>query len=64
MIRNQKTVDPSDSDSPAVYQLETAMGTAIETFEGSQAVIVARWTFDFSIVRVMARPPGPRVLSR
>ena len=34
MIRNEKTVDPSDKSSPAVYQLETAMGAAIEVFEG------------------------------
>jgi UTP--glucose-1-phosphate uridylyltransferase len=32
MIVNEKTVDPSDSASPAVYQLETAMGAAIGVF--------------------------------
>jgi UTP--glucose-1-phosphate uridylyltransferase len=29
MIRNQKTVDPGDKSSPAVFQIETAMGAAI-----------------------------------
>jgi UTP--glucose-1-phosphate uridylyltransferase len=32
MIVNEKTVDPSDSSTPAVYQLETAMGAAIGVF--------------------------------
>jgi UTP--glucose-1-phosphate uridylyltransferase len=45
IIVNRKTVDPADSSSPAVIQLETGMGTAIETFEGSQAVIVDRSRF-------------------
>ncbi|WP_344222469.1 UTP--glucose-1-phosphate uridylyltransferase [Kribbella sancticallisti] len=45
IIVNHKTVDPADSDSPQVIQLETAMGTAIETFEGSQAVVVDRSRF-------------------
>ena len=45
MIRNQKTVDPSDSSSPAVYQLETAMGAAIEVFEGARALRVPRTRF-------------------
>ena len=36
MIRNQKTVDPADKSSPAVFQLETAMGAAIEVFEGAR----------------------------
>jgi UTP--glucose-1-phosphate uridylyltransferase len=42
---NRKTVDPSDPTSPKVIQLETGMGTAIETFEGSQAVLVDRSRF-------------------
>jgi UTP--glucose-1-phosphate uridylyltransferase len=42
---NRKTVDPADPDSPKVIQLETGMGTAIETFEGSQAVLVDRSRF-------------------
>ncbi|ADB34773.1 UTP--glucose-1-phosphate uridylyltransferase [Kribbella flavida DSM 17836] len=45
IIVNHKTVDPADPDSPKVIQLETGMGTAIETFEGSQAVLVDRSRF-------------------
>jgi UTP--glucose-1-phosphate uridylyltransferase len=42
MIVNRKTVDPADSSSPAVLQIETAMGAAIDVFEGAQAVRVPR----------------------
>jgi UTP--glucose-1-phosphate uridylyltransferase len=45
MIRNQKTIDPKQSTSPAVYQLETAMGSAIAVFPGAQAVCVERDRF-------------------
>jgi UDP-N-acetylglucosamine pyrophosphorylase len=45
LIRNLKTVDPRDKNSPLVYQLETAMGSAIAVFEGSQAVCVPRTRF-------------------
>jgi UTP--glucose-1-phosphate uridylyltransferase len=45
MIRNEKTVDPSDKSSPAVYQLETAMGAAIEVFDGARALHVPRTRF-------------------
>jgi UTP--glucose-1-phosphate uridylyltransferase len=45
MIVNRKTVDPSDPDSPAVIQLETAMGAAIDVFEGAAAVRVPRERF-------------------
>jgi UDP-N-acetylglucosamine pyrophosphorylase len=45
MIRNRKTVDPRDKHSPAVYQLETAMGAAIECFSGSTAIEVPRSRF-------------------
>ncbi|MDA0159471.1 UTP--glucose-1-phosphate uridylyltransferase [Solirubrobacter ginsenosidimutans] len=45
MIRNAKTVDPSDKSSPAVYQIETAMGAAIEVFEGARALRVPRRRF-------------------
>ena len=45
MIRNEKTVDPADKSSPAVYQLETAMGAAIEVFEGARALNVPRTRF-------------------
>ena len=40
MIRNAKTLDPRDRTSPPVYQLETAMGSAIEIFPGSGAVVI------------------------
>ena len=45
VITNRKTVDPRDKKSPAVYQLETAMGAAIECFSGAGAVIVPRTRF-------------------
>ena len=37
LIKNTKTVDPADSSSPEVIQIETAMGAAIEVFEGAAA---------------------------
>ena len=37
VITNQKTVDPRNKKSPAVYQLETAMGAAVECFSGAGA---------------------------
>ena len=45
MIRNPKTIDPRDASSPQVYQLETAMGSAISTFEGATAIRVSRKRF-------------------
>ena len=45
MIVNRKTVDPADGDSPAVLQLETAMGAAIDVFDGAQAIRVGRERF-------------------
>jgi UTP--glucose-1-phosphate uridylyltransferase len=45
MIVNRKTVDPSDSSSPEVFQLETAMGAAIDAFEGAAALEVGRERF-------------------
>jgi UTP--glucose-1-phosphate uridylyltransferase len=45
MIVNRKTVDPTDSSSPEVVQLETAMGAAIGVFEGAAAVHVPRDRF-------------------
>jgi UTP--glucose-1-phosphate uridylyltransferase len=45
LIRNEKTVDPSDKTSPAVVQIETAMGAAVEVFEGAQALEVERTRF-------------------
>jgi UTP--glucose-1-phosphate uridylyltransferase len=45
MIANSKTVDPTDGSSPAVIQIETAMGSAIGVFEGAAAVHVPRRRF-------------------
>ncbi len=45
MIRNRKTLDPRDPESPAVYQLETAMGSAIAVFEGAKGMRVPRTRF-------------------
>ncbi len=45
IIINRKTVDPALRDSPRVIQLECAMGTAIEVFEGSEALLVPRTRF-------------------
>jgi UTP--glucose-1-phosphate uridylyltransferase len=42
MIVNRKTVDPTDPSSPAVVQLETAMGAAIDVWDGARAVRVPR----------------------
>ena len=45
MIRNKKTVDPRDKGSTTVIQLETAMGAALECFEGAAAIEVSRNRF-------------------
>jgi UTP--glucose-1-phosphate uridylyltransferase len=45
LIRNTKTVDPTDKTSPEVFQIETAMGAAIEVFEGATAIVVGRDRF-------------------
>ncbi len=45
MIVNNKPVDPSRPNSPAVYQLETAVGLAISAFDGAQAIRVPRNRF-------------------
>jgi UTP--glucose-1-phosphate uridylyltransferase len=45
LIVNRKTVDPADPDSPAVIQLETAMGAAVGSIEGARAVHVPRTRF-------------------
>jgi len=45
LIRNVKTVDPTDPSSPEVFQIETAMGAAIEVFEGARAIVVGRDRF-------------------
>jgi len=45
MIRNEKRVDPMDESSPLVIQIETAMGSAIQAFEGARAIQVAAHRF-------------------
>ena len=45
LIRNIKTVDPTDPSSPEVFQIETAMGAAVEVFEGAVALEVGRDRF-------------------
>lgn len=45
IIVNHKTVDPRRKDSTPVIQIESAMGTAIEVFDGARAVHVPRSRF-------------------
>ncbi|PFG43181.1 UTP--glucose-1-phosphate uridylyltransferase [Isoptericola jiangsuensis] len=45
LIRNVKTVDPTDSSSPEVVQIESAMGAAVAVFEGATAIEVGRERF-------------------
>jgi UTP--glucose-1-phosphate uridylyltransferase len=45
LIVNRKTVDPRDGDSPAVLQLESAMGAAIASFRGARLLCVPRTRF-------------------
>lgn len=45
MICNVKPVDPRDPNSTRVYQLETAMGSAIAVIDGAQAIRVPRTRF-------------------
>ena len=45
LIRNVKNVDPGDASSPEVIQIETAMGAAIEVFEGARTIEVGRDRF-------------------
>jgi UTP--glucose-1-phosphate uridylyltransferase len=45
LIRNSKTVDPTDPSSPEVVQIETAMGAAVEVFTGARAIAVPRSRF-------------------
>ena len=54
MIVNRKTVDPGDKSSPAVIQIETAMGAAIGVFEGARALRVPRARF--APVKTTERP--------
>jgi UTP--glucose-1-phosphate uridylyltransferase len=45
VIVNHKTLDPRDPDSPAVLQLESAMGAAISSFPGACLLEVPRSRF-------------------
>lgn len=45
LIVNRKTVDPADAGSPAVIQMETAMGAAVGVFEGARGIEVGRGRF-------------------
>jgi len=45
LIRNKKSIDPRQPDSPKVFQLETAAGAAIGAFEYPGAVLVPRGRF-------------------
>jgi UTP--glucose-1-phosphate uridylyltransferase len=45
LIVNRKTVDPRDPESTSVVQLESAMGAAIGSIPGAQAVYVPRSRF-------------------
>lgn len=45
LIKNTKTVDPTDKTSPEVIQIESAMGAAVEVFDGATAIEVERSRF-------------------
>eukprot|EP00758_Cryptobia_borreli_P008941 Tbor_TRINITY_DN5429_c3_g5::TRINITY_DN5429_c3_g5_i1::g.24685::m.24685/K00963/UGP2, galU, galF; UTP--glucose-1-phosphate uridylyltransferase len=45
VIRNEKTVNPTDESSMKVIQFETAMGAAINCFKNAAAVLVPRTRF-------------------
>jgi UTP--glucose-1-phosphate uridylyltransferase len=45
LIANHKTVDPSDASSPAVVQLESAMGAALGVIDGAGVICVPRTRF-------------------
>jgi UTP--glucose-1-phosphate uridylyltransferase len=45
VILNRKTIDPRDPGSPAVLQLESAMGAAIGSFPGARLLCVPRSRF-------------------
>ncbi|MGL5825783.1 MAG: UTP--glucose-1-phosphate uridylyltransferase [Nocardioides sp.] len=45
LIRNVKPVDPARPKTPMVVQIETAMGAAIEIFEGARTIEVGRDRF-------------------
>ena len=45
LIANHKTLDPRDSGTPEVIQLESAMGAAIASFDGARVLCVPRTRF-------------------
>jgi UTP--glucose-1-phosphate uridylyltransferase len=45
LIVNRKTVDPRDASSTPVVQLESAMGAAVESFDGASLLLVPRTRF-------------------
>jgi UTP--glucose-1-phosphate uridylyltransferase len=45
LVVNRKTVDPTDSASTAVLQLESAMGSALSSWPGARAIRVPRSRF-------------------
>jgi len=45
VMRNAKSVDPRDGQSTPVFQLETAMGAAIECFDDAEAIVIPRSRF-------------------
>ncbi len=45
LIKNVKHLDPADRSTPEVIQVETAMGAAIEVFEGARTIEVDRERF-------------------
>lgn len=45
LIRNEKNIDPADPSTPKCIQIETAMGAAIEVFEGARLIEVGRDRF-------------------
>ncbi len=45
IIVNRKTVDPTDPSSTPVVQVESAMGAAVELFDGARAIAVPRSRF-------------------
>lgn len=45
LIVNRKTIDPNQPDSPAVVQLEAAMGSAISCFADARALVIPRTRF-------------------
>jgi UTP--glucose-1-phosphate uridylyltransferase len=45
VICNEKRVSQQDGSSPRCYQLESAMGSAVECFEGAEAIEVPRDRF-------------------